>query len=126
MKLNILFSSMALGLALNASAGYWTPQTPGGTQWLFSIQFTDASHGFCVGSNGTFLKTVNGGITVELPASVAADIHAETVNGSIETDFPLTVTGKFVGRRIDGVIGGGGRRLELETVNGSIALRKAS
>ena len=71
-------------------------------------------------------KTVNGGITVELPASVAADVHAETVNGGIETDFPLTVKGKCVGRRIDGTIGAGGRRLELETVNGSITLRKAS
>jgi DUF4097 and DUF4098 domain-containing protein YvlB len=47
------------------------------------------------------------------------------VNGGIETDFPLTVKGKWVGRRLDGTIGAGGRRLELETVNGSITLRKA-
>jgi hypothetical protein len=70
-------------------------------------------------------KTVNGGITVELPGTAAADVHAETVNGGIETDFPLTVKGKWVGRRLDGTIGAGGRRLELETVNGSITLRKA-
>jgi hypothetical protein len=36
------------------------------------------------------------------------------------------VKGKWVGRRIDGQIGAGGRRLELATVNGSIALRKSS
>jgi DUF4097 and DUF4098 domain-containing protein YvlB len=70
-------------------------------------------------------RTVNGGITVELPATAAADVHATTVNGGIETDFPLTVKGKWVGRRLDGTIGAGGRRLELETVNGSITLRKA-
>lgn len=85
-----------------------------------------ASMGRADGRGPLSFKTVNGGITVELPASVAAFVHAETVNGSIETDFPLTVKGKFVGRRVDGVIGAGGRRLELQTVNGSIALRKAS
>ena len=85
-----------------------------------------ASMGRADGTGPLSFKTVNGGITVELPASIAADVHAETVNGGIETDFPLTVKGKFVGRRIDGTIGAGGRRLELETVNGSITLRKAS
>lgn len=85
-----------------------------------------ASMGRADGRGPLSFKTVNGGITVELPASVAADVHAETVNGGIETDFPLTVKGKWVGRRVDGQIGGGGRRLELETVNGSITLRKAS
>jgi len=46
------------------------------------------------------------------------------VNGSIETDFPLTVTGRLGPRRVTGTIGNGGRRLALETVNGSIRLRK--
>jgi hypothetical protein len=85
-----------------------------------------AAMGRADGREPLSFKTVNGGITVELPASVEADVHAETVNGGIETDFPLTVKGKWVGRRVDGQIGAGGRRLELETVNGSITLRKAS
>jgi DUF4097 and DUF4098 domain-containing protein YvlB len=71
-------------------------------------------------------KTVNGSITVTLPSSTAADVRAETVNGEIETDFALTVTGRFSRRRLSGTIGGGGRALELETVNGSIHLRKSS
>jgi len=70
-------------------------------------------------------KTVNGGIDVHLPSSAAADVQAATVNGDIETDFPLTVTGKIGRRRLSGSIGGGGGRLlELETVNGGIELRK--
>ena len=85
-----------------------------------------ASMGRADGQGPLSFKTVNGGITLELPASAAAFVHAETVNGGIETDFPLTVKGRFVGRRIDGTIGAGGRRLELETVNGSITLRKSS
>jgi hypothetical protein len=84
-----------------------------------------ASMGRSDGREPLSFKTVNGGITVELPASTEADVHAATVNGGIETDFPLTVKGRWVGRRIDGQIGAGGRKLELETVNGSITLRKA-
>jgi DUF4097 and DUF4098 domain-containing protein YvlB len=85
-----------------------------------------ASMGRADGREPLSFKTVNGGITVELPASLQADVHAETLNGAIETDFPLTVKGKWVGRRLDGQIGAGGRRLDLETVNGSITLRKSS
>jgi DUF4097 and DUF4098 domain-containing protein YvlB len=71
-------------------------------------------------------KTVNGSITLTLPASAGAEVRAETVNGEIQTDFPLTVTGRISKRRLAGTIGGGGRTLELETVNGSIHLRKSS
>ena len=68
--------------------------------------------------------TVNGGITVYFPADFSAEIEAETVNGDIETEFPLTVSGRFGMHRIRGTVGQGGRTLELETVNGSIRLRK--
>lgn len=81
----------------------------GRTDWTGSVAF----------------KTVNGGITLSMPEDAAADVKAETVNGSIDTDFPLTVKGKFSSRRLSGTIGAGGRALELETVNGSIKLRKA-
>jgi len=71
-------------------------------------------------------ETVNGGITLELPEGTGANVSARTVNGSIETDFPLTIKGKFGSKRISGTIGGGGRELALETVNGSIRLKKRS
>ena len=70
--------------------------------------------------------TVNGAITLDLPANVSTEVRASTVNGDIETDFPLMVTGRLGPRRVTGTIGSGGRRLALETVNGSIRLRKAS
>jgi len=69
--------------------------------------------------------TVNGGITLTLPANVSTEIEAQMVNGDIESDFPLTVTGKFGPKRVRGTIGAGGRSLDLRTVNGSIRLRKA-
>ena len=71
-------------------------------------------------------RTVNGGITLALPEGTSADVTAQTVNGDIETDFPLTVKGRFmIGmRKLEGQIGGGGERLSLNTVNGTITLRK--
>jgi DUF4097 and DUF4098 domain-containing protein YvlB len=69
--------------------------------------------------------TVNGSIKLELPADTGAEVEARTVNGDIETDFPLEVRGKISRKRLSGTIGGGGRRLSLETVNGSIHLQKA-
>lgn len=70
------------------------------------------------------MSTVNGGITLTLPASLSSDVRASTVNGDIETDFPMTITGRVARRRVEGTIGNGGRTLSLETVNGSITLRK--
>jgi hypothetical protein len=67
-------------------------------------------------------RTVNGAITVELPANVKASLDASTVNGGISSDFPLTVQGSFSGRRMNGTIGGGGPHLALTTVNGGIHL----
>jgi hypothetical protein len=71
-------------------------------------------------------KTVNGGIDLSFPGSLSAQVEAKTLNGEISTDFPLTVTGTFSKRRLTGTIGGGGRDLHLETVNGSVQIRRAS
>jgi len=70
-------------------------------------------------------QTVNGSITVAMPADVGARVRASTVNGGMESDFPLTIQGKFSNKKMEGTIGGGGRDLNLETVNGSIRLKKS-
>jgi hypothetical protein len=80
------------------------------------------------GTSPVSFRTVNGSITVELPGGAGAEIRAQTVHGEIDTDFPITVTHvqhRFVGDKLEGTIGKGGPLLELETVNGSIRLRKA-
>jgi Toastrack DUF4097 len=69
-------------------------------------------------------RTVNGEIKLDLPADTSADVKAATVNGSITTDFPIMVTGRVQRNRLNGTIGNGGRSLDLETVNGSITLRR--
>jgi hypothetical protein len=77
-------------------------------------------------SDGLEFKTVNGGLDLSFPASLSAQVEARTLNGDITTDFPITVNGTFSKRRLTGTIGGGGRDLRLETVNGSVQIRRAS
>jgi putative adhesin len=68
--------------------------------------------------------TVNGSIVLDLPPTLSADVRASTVNGEISTDFPMSVTGRISRRQVSGTIGGGGRRLDLETVNGTVRLQR--
>jgi len=69
--------------------------------------------------------TVNGKIAIYLPAGASARIVAETVNGSIDADdFGLEVEKGFVGRDLDGEIGGGDAKVSLDAVNGSIRIKK--
>lgn len=68
--------------------------------------------------------TVNGSITLGLPADLSADVDAEVLNGRIASDFPVGGDVRQTRRVLHGTIGGGGRGLDLETVNGSITLRR--
>jgi hypothetical protein len=80
----------------------------GSTQWDRTLKF----------------RSVNGSISLDLPPDASTDVQAATVNGSISTDFPITVTGRVNPRRLSGTIGVGGRSLDLETVNGSVTLKR--
>lgn len=79
-----------------------------------------------LGTGDLEYSTVNGSIEIEVPANLDADLDMRTVNGSLSSDFPITVQGRMNPRRMRATIGKGGRRLRLETVNGSVELRKAS
>jgi DUF4097 and DUF4098 domain-containing protein YvlB len=77
-------------------------------------------------ANDLDFSTVNGGITLLMPAKLDTDVRASTVNGDIESDYPLIVSGKFGPRHVRGTIGAGGRTLHLSTVNGEIRLKKST
>ena len=72
------------------------------------------------------ITTVNGSATLELPATLDADVEANTINGAISTDYPLAVTGKFTKHTLKGTLGRGGRDVHITTVNGSVQLKKAA
>jgi len=70
------------------------------------------------------MSAVSGGITLTLPSTLSTDVHATTVNGDISSDFPVTMRGRIDRQRLEGTIGGGGRMLSLDSVNGSIILKR--
>lgn len=70
------------------------------------------------------LETVNGDIILDIEGELDANVRAQTVNGGITTDYPLTVQGRFGPKSVRGTIGQGGGTLALNTVNGSIELRR--
>jgi len=86
----------------------------------------NASLGSADWSGELDFRTVNGEITLELPADLSAEVRAETLNGDISTDFQMTVQGRISRRRLNATIGAGGRELNLKTINGGISLRRAS
>jgi len=71
------------------------------------------------------METVNGRVTIDLPEDADVDISADTLNGGINaSDFGLETDKGFVGSDLNGKIGNGGARLNIDTVNGSIKIRR--
>lgn len=70
------------------------------------------------------LDTVNGACTVVLPPDAAFTLDADTVNGRVSCDFPITIS-KSTRRHLKGAVNGGGATIVLDSVNGSLSIRKA-
>lgn len=68
-------------------------------------------------------ETVNGGIILDVPPEIDAEVDARWVNGGLESDLPITLVGRLSRQRARGRLGDGGPLLELATVNGSIRIR---
>jgi DUF4097 and DUF4098 domain-containing protein YvlB len=76
------------------------------------------------GAGDVSVETVNGSVTAELPGALDADVEMETVNGRVHAEYPLTAADSADRHHLRATIGAGGRRVKLETVNGSVTLRK--
>jgi len=67
-------------------------------------------------------RTKNGGIALVAAPESNFALHATTKNGRIRSSFPLDVDGAVRSRNVEAIIGQGGSRVLLSTVNGSITL----
>jgi DUF4097 and DUF4098 domain-containing protein YvlB len=71
------------------------------------------------------LHSVNGSVTLVLPKSFDANISAGTLHGDIYGMNGLDVDeARFTGSSMQGKIGKGGLKVDLNTVNGSIEIRR--
>jgi len=70
-------------------------------------------------------STVNGSVTLAIPAGTDAEVYGGTANGNMSTDFPLTIKALGFSRTLRGTLGRGGWSLRLSTVHGNISLNHA-
>ncbi|MCI0452845.1 MAG: DUF4097 family beta strand repeat-containing protein [Candidatus Latescibacteria bacterium] len=83
----------------------------------------DVSLSSVAGHDAVTLSSVNGSVTLYLPRDVNAKLSASTVHGDIRGDLGHGVT--HAGNSMDAVLGTGGPRIALGTVNGDIRIRRA-
>lgn len=87
-----------------------------------SIRFSGA----LLADGAYHLESHDGNVTVEPDAEPDAVITISTFDGEFESDWPVTVTGANSNRRMTFTLGAGKARLELETFDGTISLRRSS
>ena len=83
----------------------------------------------CAEGRDTTLQSINGRITVRLPATCQSRLEAETLHGEIVADEELGVTlskERFLGQRAEGALGRGGSLIRVRAVNGTIHLERAA
>lgn len=101
-----------LGSVTLATRAEWQKQRSGSLAWLYAIQFLDSETGFAGGSNGTLLKTNNGGREwkkVRLPVTdMIRDVHfLDSLNGWMLCDRGRSRSGRnasYLMRTADGGI----------------------
>jgi hypothetical protein len=104
------------GVDVNTAVGPVTAETVNGN--------VDARMVSLQGDDDMNFKTVNGSVSIYVPARFDANFRFDTVHGGIDSDFPMTLSGKWGPRHAAGTIGNGGRDIRASSVNGSIELRK--
>lgn len=71
------------------------------------------------------LASTQGGVTLTLPATAAADVDASTINGHISSDFGAVPGPSFPGMHSARFrVGAGGTAVKLTTVNGDVHLAR--
>jgi DUF4097 and DUF4098 domain-containing protein YvlB len=71
------------------------------------------------------LTSHDGDVTVTAPV-INASVTVSTFSGDFDSDFPVTLSGNAARKRMSFTLGTGGARLELESFDGTVALRKGT
>ncbi len=72
------------------------------------------------------LASVNGGVRLAVPQGTQADVTARCTNGRVSvSDLDFAVDGEQTRRRLSGRLNGGGARIDLQTTNGGVTIRRS-
>jgi DUF4097 and DUF4098 domain-containing protein YvlB len=75
---------------------------------------------------GAKLTSQNGGVTLLMKEGLSASIAARTERGTVVSYIPIDTSGGIQQRRVlEGEIGSGGARIELDTLNGNIRIARS-
>jgi Putative adhesin len=99
-------------IQVNAVSGAIKAQTGSGNIEVAQIRKADVE-----------AQTGSGNVRLSLPADAAFTLTARTGSGSIDTTHPVQVEGRRRRNRLDGVVRGGGNRVDITTGSGSIDIR---
>ena len=76
-------------------------------------------------SDGSYsFSSHNGALSISVPANTNADVSVSTFNGSFSAGFPVSFRQARGDKSFQFVLGSGGARLELQSFNGPIRLRR--
>jgi len=111
--------------------------TAGTTNGAITLERVDSSNvdAYTVNDNITYdgpirdkgvyrLTSHNGAISLAVPDRTNATMSIRTYNGGFRSSFPVKVEDQNSRRRFSMTLGDGSARVEIETFNGSIALRR--
>lgn len=123
---NVKVTGVTGYLSLGTVNGSITATGMTGNAWVETINGNlDLSFDKMSSGQSVDLESVNGVVILRIPADANAQVDAETLNGNVSSDFGLTVEkGEWVGRSMEGLLGSGGARISIETVNGNIEIKK--
>jgi hypothetical protein len=72
------------------------------------------------------LTSTNGGVRLAVPENTQGDLTARCTNGRVSvSDLPFEADGEQTRRRAAGRLNGGGARIDLQTTNGGVAIRRS-
>lgn len=85
----------------------------------------DVSYDGTISDGGTYhLSSHDGDVSVGVPAGTNATVSVSTFDGSFDSAFPVQLTQTQSGKRFTFTLGSGSARLELESFDGAIRLRR--
>lgn len=130
-KIEIVNGGLAIdgvrgGTVANVVNGEINVTNAGGAVKLNSVNgrvFADLAS---FGKDALDLNTVNGAVEVRLPSNANAEISASTVHGGIANEFDIPVHKGFVGNNLKAKLGDGGTKVNLNAVNGTVKIMRAS
>lgn len=123
------------GITLRAVTGDVGARTVNGSITMSDVNSTNirastvdgaiSFHGSIRPSGFYRLSSHNGRVSVFVSRLPDATISVTSFNGAFDTDFPLRLTSMSEGRHMTFTVGTGSARLELDSFNGAVALKRA-